>query len=66
MTALPSGKKPRERPRTRWWKYVEDLAWSSLEISPAELPLVIVQEIEMLEDPNSSCCPLQSQNDKRA
>ena len=37
MAAFPSGKRPRERPR---WKYVEDLAWSSLEISPAELPLV--------------------------
>ena len=27
MNALPSGKRPRGRPRTRWWNYVEDLTW---------------------------------------
>ena len=42
--ALPSGKRPRERPRTCWRDYTEDLAWSRLGI-PLEL-----------EDPNSSCC----------
>ena len=39
MNALPSGKKPRGRLRTRWRNYVEDLAWSRLGIPPAELPL---------------------------
>ena len=38
--ALPSGKRPRERPRTRWRNYVEDLAWSRLGIKPAKLLLV--------------------------
>ena len=40
MDALLSGKRPRRRARTRWRNYVEDLAWSRLGISPAELPLV--------------------------
>ena len=38
--ALPSGKRPRWRPRTGWRNYVENLAWSRLGIPPAELPLV--------------------------
>ena len=38
--ALPSGKRPREQPRTRWRNYVEDLACSRLGILPAKLPLV--------------------------
>ena len=32
MDALPSGKRSRRRPRTRWRNYVEDLAWSRLGI----------------------------------
>ena len=40
MDALPSGKRPRGRPKTRWRNYVEDLAWSRVEIPPAELLLV--------------------------
>ena len=40
MDALPSGKRPRGRPRTRWQNYVEDLAWSRLGIPPAKLPLI--------------------------
>ena len=40
MDALPSGKWPRGRHRTRWLNYVEDLAWSRLRISPAKLPLI--------------------------
>ena len=37
MDALPSGKRPKGRPRTRWLKtwHAQDLAWSSLEIPPA-------------------------------
>ena len=40
MDALPSGKRPRWWPRTRWRNYVKDLAWSCLGIPPTELPLV--------------------------
>ena len=40
MDALPSGIKPKGRPRTRWRNYVEDLTWLRLEIPPAKLPLV--------------------------
>ena len=39
MDALPSGKRPRGRPKTRWRNYAEDLAWSRLGIPQAELPL---------------------------
>ena len=39
MNALPSGKKNREHPRTRWRNYVEKLAWSRLGIPQAKLPL---------------------------
>ena len=39
MDALPSGKSPRGRPRTRWRNYVEDLAWSRLGYLQAHLPL---------------------------
>ena len=40
MDALPSGKRPRWRPKTRCQIYAEDLAWSRLGIPPTELPLV--------------------------
>ena len=40
MDALPSGKRPRGRPRTDWRNCVEDLAWSRLGIPPTKLPLV--------------------------
>ena len=40
MDALPSGKRPKAQPRTRWWNYVKDQAWSSLGIPPVKLPLV--------------------------
>ena len=40
MDALPTGKSPRGRPRTRWRNYVRNLAWSRLGIQPAKLPLV--------------------------
>ena len=62
--ALPSDKRPRERPRTRWRNYVENLAWSRLENPPAKLPLVAGDrdawrfQLELL--------PPQPQKDKRA
>ena len=34
INALPRGKRVRGRPRTRWRSYVEELAWSRLEIPP--------------------------------
>ena len=40
MDALPRGKRPRERSRTRWRNYVEDLAWSRFRIPSAKLLLV--------------------------
>ena len=40
MDALPNGKRPRRRPRTRLRNYVEDLACSRLGIPPAKLPLI--------------------------
>ena len=40
MDALPSGKRRRGRPKTRWRNYVEDLARLRLGIPPAELPQV--------------------------
>ena len=38
--ALPSGKRPMWRPRTRWWNCAEDLAWLHLGITLAKLLLV--------------------------
>ena len=38
--AFVSGKRPRGRPRTCSWNYVEDLSWSRLGIPRAKLPLV--------------------------
>ena len=64
MDVLPSGKRPRERPRTRWRNYVEDLAWSLFGIPPAKLPLVARDwdawrsQLELLSP--------QPQKDKRA
>ena len=64
MNALPSGKRPRGRPRTRWRNYVKDLAWSRLEIPPAELLLVSKDrdawrsQLDLL--------PPKTQKDKRA
>ena len=40
MDALPSAKRPRGQPRTRWQNYVEDLARSRFGIPPTKLPLV--------------------------
>ena len=63
MNALPSGKRPRGRPRNRWRNYVEDLVWSRLGIPPVKLPLVAGDwdawrsQIELL--------PPQLQKDKR-
>ena len=64
MDAVPSGKRPRGQPRTRWRNYVEDLAWSRLGIPPAKLPLVA-------EDRDAWRCqlellPAQPQKDKQA
>ena len=64
MDALSRGKRPRERPRTRWKNYVEDLAWSRLGIPPAKLLLVAEDRDawrSQLELP-----PPQSQKNKRA
>ena len=63
MDALPSGKRLRGRPRTRWHNYVEDLAWSRLGIPPAKLLLVAGDQdwrtqLELL--------PLQPQKDEQA
>ena len=38
--SFESQKAYRGQPRTYWWNYVEDLAWSRLGILPAKLPLV--------------------------
>ncbi|KAK3519732.1 hypothetical protein QTP70_003707 [Hemibagrus guttatus] len=35
--ACPTGKRPRERPRTRWRDYVSRLAWERLWVPPEEL-----------------------------
>ncbi|KAK3558314.1 hypothetical protein QTP86_014701, partial [Hemibagrus guttatus] len=35
--ACPTGKRPQERPRTRWRDYVSWLAWERLEVPPEEL-----------------------------
>ena len=40
MDALPSGKRPRRRPITRWRNYIEDLPNHVLRIPSAKLPLV--------------------------
>ena len=64
MDALPHGKKPRGRPRTRWRNYVKDLAWSRLGIPPAKLPLVAEDrdawrsQLELLPpQPQKDCFP---------
>ena len=40
MHALPSRKITTKQPRTHWRDYAEYLAWSRLQIPPAELPLL--------------------------
>ena len=55
MDALPSSKRPRERPRTRWQNYVEDLAWSRLGIPRKKLRQL--QKIGMLGDRNRPATP---------
>ena len=40
IDALPSGKRPRGRPRTCWQNWVEDQAWWRLKIPPTQLALV--------------------------
>ncbi|KAI3369152.1 hypothetical protein L3Q82_026111 [Scortum barcoo] len=35
--ACPTGRRPRERPRTRWRDYVSRLAWERLGVPPEEL-----------------------------
>ena len=40
IDALPSGKRPRGRPRTCWRNYAEELAWSCRRILPVKLRLV--------------------------
>ena len=63
MDALPSDKRPRDRPRTHWQNNAKDLAWSRLRIPPAQLPLVAEDwnawrfQLELL--------PPQPQKDKR-
>ena len=41
MDALLNGIRPREQPKTCWWKYVEDLEWSCFGIPPVKLLLVV-------------------------
>jgi len=33
----PTGKRPRGRPKTRWWDYIYCLAWSRLDVEASEL-----------------------------
>ena len=50
MDALPSSKRPRVQPTTRWRNYIEDLAWLRLGIPPAKLP-------QCLEIPTRAAAP---------
>ena len=36
-----NGRRPVERPRTRWTDYIEDLGWNRLELHPSEMMEVI-------------------------
>ena len=40
LLAMLTGKRPRIRPRTRWFDYISDLAWSRLGVVPAELSVI--------------------------
>ena len=64
MDALPSGKRPRWRPKTRWWDYAEDLAWLHLGIPPAKLPLVAGDRSPWRSQ--LQLLPPQTRKDKRA
>ena len=42
LLALPTGKRLRVRPRTRWSDYISDFSWSRLSVEPAELSEIAV------------------------
>ena len=42
LQAIPTGKRPRGRPKTRWCHHISDLAWSCRDAGPAELPEIAV------------------------
>jgi len=43
LLAIPTGKWPRVRPRTRWRDCISDLAWFRLGVEPAELSKIAVE-----------------------
>jgi len=42
LLAIPTGKGPIGRPRTRWSEYISDLAWTRLGTEPAEISEIAV------------------------
>ena len=42
LLAIPTRKRPRCRARPRWSDCISDLAWSRLDVEPAELPEIAV------------------------
>jgi len=42
LQSIPTGKRPKVCPRTRWRDYISDLAWSRLGVEPAELSEIAV------------------------
>jgi len=43
LRAKPTGKRHRYCPRARWSNYISDLAWSCLDVEPAELSEIAVE-----------------------
>jgi len=45
LLATPTGKRPKNRPRTRWSDYISDLARSPLGVEPAELYIRLLKTV---------------------
>ena len=57
LLAKATGRKPVERPRTRWTDYIEDLGWNRLGLRPSEM--IEVMEDREVRRPNLELLPPQ-------
>jgi len=54
LLAKLTGKRPTCRPRPRWGNCISDLAWSRLDVEPADLKLLLTVRYSKL---SCGCCP---------
>ena len=65
MQAIPNGKRPVGRPRTRWSNYITNLAWTRLGLTSSELAEV-GEDREHFRELLELLPPRPSEEDKRA